>query len=60
MYRTLSCDLFCLYRLSSYGKFWIVSVSSFVSLGNVFHVSQVFTACHKVVRQMKAGRHCLL
>ena len=36
---------------------WIGSVSSFDSLANVCHVSQVFTACHKVVIQMK-GRHC--
>ena len=36
-------------------SFWIVAVSSFDSLGNVFHVSQVFTAYHKVAIQMKAG-----
>ena len=60
MYRTLSCYLFAYTVFHHMVSFWIVSVSSFVSLGNAFHVSQVFTACRKVVRQMKAGRQCLL
>ena len=36
---------------------WIGSACSLDSLPNVCHVSRVFTACHKVVIQMK-GRHC--